>query len=419
MSLDKDAISEDGRGYFTDERKMIRDTAREFTMREVLPVANRLDGPDGEIPMDLRQKMADMGYFGIMIPEEYGGMGLGAFEYCLIAEELARGWMSVASIMARGQGGLIGAALSDEQKREYLPRVVRGEFLSAAALSEPGTGSDLASISCRAERDGDDWVLTGSKYWCTFADGADYLVVFARTAPPPSSRKRWMGISCFLIEKERGTLPEGIAGSKIPKIGYFGWNTFELSFDRFPVPGRNLVGEEGKAFHLMAHGLEAARAHTAARSIGLAQGALEDAQAYALEREQFGMPIAEFQAIRFKLARMATEIEAARQLLYSVCAGIDAGQRCNKEASMVKYFASEMSERVTSEALQILGGAGYTKLHAVERHWRDARLTKIFEGTSEIQLRIISDSMLGKSAVDQMIADRAFEKRWASSPKDL
>lgn len=414
MNSDDIPVSEDGRGYFTEERKMIRESAREFTMREVLPVANKLDGPDAEIPMELRQKMADMGYFGIMIPEEFGGLGLGAFEYCLVAEQLARGWMSVASIMARGQGGWIRKAMSPEQQKEYLPRVVRGEFLNASSLSEPGTGSDLASISCRAEKDGDDWVLTGSKYWCTFADGADYLTVFARTAPPPSSDKRWMGISCFMIHKERGSLPKGINGSAIPKIGYFGWHTYELSFDGFRVSADHMIGEEGKAFKLMAKGLETARAHTAARSIGLAQGALEDALAYAQEREQFGMPIAEFQAIRFKLATMATEVEAARQLLYSVCNSIDTGARCDKEASMVKYFASEMAERVTSEALQILGGAGYTKLHAVERYWRDARLTKIFEGTSEIQQRIISDKLLGKSMVDQMISDRAFEKKWGA-----
>ena len=183
------------------------------------------------------------------------------------------------------------------------------------------------------------------------------------------------------------------------------------------MPGSHLIGEKDKAFLLMAKGLETARAHTAARSIGLAQGALEDATAYAQEREQFGMPIAEFQAIRFKIATMATEIEAARQLLYSVCNSIDTGARCDKEASMVKYFASEMAERVTSEAMQILGGAGYTKLHAVERHWRDARLTKIFEGTSEIQQRIISDKILGKSMVDKMIADRAFEMKWGNRAK--
>jgi len=408
------SYSNDGRGYFTEERIMIRDTAREFTMREVLPVANKLDPEQGEIPMDLRQKMADMGYFGITIPEEYGGLGLGCFEYCLVAEQLARGWMSVASIMARGQGGMIRRVMTKEQQAEYLPRVVRGEFLNASSLSEPGTGSDLASISCRAVKDGDDWVITGNKYWCTFADGSDFMTVFARTSPPPNSAKRWMGISCFMIEKPRGELPKGVSGSPIPKIGYFGWNTLELSFDGCRVPAANLLGEEGMAFRIMATGLETARAHTAARAIGLAQGALEDALAYAQERTQFGRPISEFQAIRFKLATMATEVEAARQLLWFVCNEIDQGRRCDKEASMVKYFASEMAERVTSEALQVLGGAGYTKLHAIERYWRDARLTKIFEGTSEIQQRIISDNLLGKSEVDKWITETAFEKAWGN-----
>ncbi len=408
----QDGQSQDGRGHFTEERIMIRDSAREFTMREVLPLANELDGPDAEIPMELRQKMADMGYFGITIPEEYGGLGLGAFEYCLVAEQLARGWMSVASIMARGQGGMIRRVMTPEQQKKYLPRVVRGEFLNASSLSEPGTGSDLASISCRAVRDGDEWVITGNKYWCTFADGADFMTVFARTSPPPSADKRWMGISCFMIEKPRGELPAGVTGAKIPKIGYFGWNTLELSFDGCRVPAANLMGEEGMAFRIMAKGLETARAHTAARAIGLAQGALEDATAYAQERMQFGRPIAEFQAIRFKLADMAAQVEAARQLLYHVCNEIDQGRRCDKEASMAKYFATEMAERVTSEALQVLGGAGYTTLHAVERYWRDARLTKIFEGTSEIQLRIISDNMLGKSDVDRWITETAFDKAW-------
>lgn len=404
-------MSEDGMGYMTEERRMIRDAARDFSMREVLPVANKLDGPDGEIPMDLRQKLADMGYFGIMIPEEYGGLGLGYFEYCLICEELARGWMSVASIVARAQGGWIKSAMSEEMRAKYLPRVVRGEFLNAAALSEADTGSDLASISCRAVRDGDEWVITGNKYWCTFADGADYLTLFARTAPPPSADKRWQGISCFLIEKERGSFPKGMTGSPIPKIGYFGWKTFELALDGLRVPAEGLIGEEGKAFLLMTKGLEGARAHTAARAIGLAQGALEDAITYAGERKQFGMPIAEYQAIRFKIATMATEVEAARQLMYYVCGEIDRGRRCDKESSMVKYFASEMAERVTSEAMQIFGGAGYTKLFAVERYWRDARLTKIFEGTSEIQQRIIATALLGKSEIEAMIAGRAYESQ--------
>lgn len=382
--------------YLTPERLMIRDTAREFTINEVLPVANALDPLQGDIPMALRDKLADMGYFGIRIPEQYGGSGLGVFEYCLVSEQLARGWMSVASIVARGNGTMTMSLLDEARRAEMMPRVVRGEYLGAMSLSEPDTGSDLASISCRAERDGDGWVITGNKYWCTFADGADYILLFARTSPPPDANKRHLGISAFLIDKPRGSLPAGVHGAEIPKIGYFGWKTFELAFDGFRVPASALIGAEGKAFYALAQGLDEARAHTAARSIGLAQGALEDALAYAQERQQFGRPIAEFQDLRFKLARMATDIEAARQLLYYVCDRIDSGERCDKEASMVKYFASEMAERVTSDALQIFGGAGYTKLYAVERYWRDARLTKIFEGTSEIQLRIISDNLLGK-----------------------
>lgn len=384
--------------FMTDERVMIREVAREFTMKEVLPIANKLDPVQGEIPASLREKISEMGYFGIRIPEEYGGSGLGCFEYCLIAEQLARGWMSVASLIARGNGTLMIDLLPQEQRQSILPRVANGDYLAALSLSEPDTGSDLASISCRAERDGDEWVITGSKYWCTFADGADYIVLFARTSPTPDQKRRHLGISAFIIDKERGKLPPGVHGSEIPKIGYFGWKTWELAFDGFRLPATAQIGEEGKAFYALAKGLDEARAHTAARSIGLAQGALEDATAYAQERMQFGHPIAEFQAIRFKLAHMASEIEAARQLLHFVCDRIDQGERCDKEASMVKYFASEMSERTASDALQILGGAGYTTDHAVERYWRDARLTKIFEGTSEIQLRIISDNLLGKLA---------------------
>lgn len=401
----------DGRGFMTPERRMIQEVAREFTRKEVLPVANKLDPEKGEIPMALRNKMAEMGYFGILVPEEYGGLGLGYFEYCLVAEELARGWMSVASIIARGQGSFMSkTGEMTALQADRLRRAASGDYLAAAALSEPGTGSDLASISCRAVRDGDEWVITGNKYWCTFADGADYLVVFARTSHPPAANKRHLGITAFVIDKPRGSLPDNCAGTPIPKIGYYGWNTFELSFQGTRIPADAILGEEGKAFYLMANGLEGARAHTAARSIGLAQAALNDAVEYAKERKQFGMPITEFQSLRFRIADMATQIEACRQLMYHVCNEIDLGRRCDRESSMVKYLAAEMAEKVTSDALQILGGAGYTKLHAVERHWRDARLTKIFEGTSEIQLRIISDSILGRSETDKRMLDMAFKQ---------
>lgn len=378
-------------GLLTEEQTLIQRTARDFAMNEVLPAANELDPQRGDIPARILERAAELGFFGILIPEEYGGLGLGCLEYCLVTEELSRAWMSVGSII-RPMIGMQG--FSEEQKQKYLPPMAAGELYGAFAFSEPNAGSDLSSLTCRARRDGDDWVITGNKYWCTFADGADYILLLARTNP---EEKRHRGISAFMIEKERGKLPAGVSGAPIPKIGYFGWKTWELSFDECRVPHANMVGGEGKGFYVTTSGLETARAHTAARAIGLARGALEDAIEYAKERVQFGKPIGSFQAIRFKLAQMATEIEAARQLLLHVCKMIDTGERCDKEASMAKLHATEMAERVTSEALQIHGGAGYTTLHAVERYWRDARLTKIFEGTSEIQMRIISDHLLGKA----------------------
>ena len=381
--------------YLTDERRMIQDVAREFTKNEVLPAANALDPVQGEIPMALRDHMGEMGYFGIQMSEEHGGMGLGVFEYCLVAEELARGWMSVASIIARAASLMGVGGWPEDKRRELTAKAAQGKYLAAVSLSEPNVGSDLASVSCRAVLDGDEWVITGNKYWCTFADGADYIQLLARAEG--SDDPALKGLKNFIIEKERGSLPEGCSGSPIPKIGYFGWNTFELAFDGCRIPKENVItGGTGDGFKNTVNWLNVARAHTAARSIGLARGALEDAMAYAHERVQFGVPIADFQETRFKIARMASDVEAARQLMYHVATLMDNGEKADREAAMVKWYASEMAERVTSDALQILGGAGYTKLHAVERHWRDARLTKIFEGTSEIQLRIISDRLLGR-----------------------
>jgi alkylation response protein AidB-like acyl-CoA dehydrogenase len=378
----------------TDEQSMIQSAARDFAMNEVLPIANEYDPERRDIPQSLLAKLSEMGFFGITIPQEYGGLGLGCLEYCLVTEELSRAWMSVSSIIRPMLGY---QAMTEAQKRTYLPKMATGEMLFAFSMSEPGTGSDISGLSTRAERDGDDWLITGNKYWCTNADGSDAILVLARTEPVDRAKPH-QGISAFVVEKPRGELPRGCAGAPIPKIGYFGWKTWELALDQCRVPHANMVSEPGRAFYLATSGLEVARAHTAARAIGLARGGLEDAMQYALERVQFGRPIGEFQAIRFKIAQMATDIEAARQLLYSVCSKIDTGVRCDVEAAMVKLFATEMAERVTSEALQIHGGAGYTTHHAVERYWRDARLTKIFEGTSEIQLRVISDRLLGKPA---------------------
>ena len=388
-------------GYWTEERRMIQQTAREFTTNEVIPVANELDPEKGEIPRELINKMGDMGYFGVLIPEERGGLGLGTFEYCLIAEELARGWMSVASIIARGNSFYRSIPGWGAERDEKVAKMAVGQYLGAFAMSEPNAGSDMAGVSCRARRDGDDWIINGNKYWCTFADGADFISVICRVETDREERQA--GMKSIAVEKPRGELPPGVQGSPIPKIGYHGWKTWELHFDNVRVPAFERPEEEDGGPASMAggfvgiqRGLEVARAHTAARSIGAAQGALNVAMDYANEREQFGKPIAKFQAIRFKIATAATEIEAARQLMYHVCHEIDNGRRCDKEAAMVKYFAAEMSERVTSECLQIMGGAGYTTHYPVERYWRDARLTKIFEGTSEIMQRIISDRLLGK-----------------------
>jgi alkylation response protein AidB-like acyl-CoA dehydrogenase len=380
--------------YMTEDRVELQAMARQFSDEVVRPIANELDPVEGQFPEELVAQMGELGFFGIMIPEEYGGLGLGVFEYCLVAEELSRNWMSVAGLLARGNG--MGGGFTPAQEARLLPKVATGEYLGAYALSEAEAGSDVANIQCKAERDGDEWVINGTKMWCTYADMADYLVLFARTSVDPDPGKRHRGISCFLVEKERGKFPKGISGNPVKKIGYFGWHTWELSFDDFRLPADALLGEEDRGFYLAVSGLEVGRAHTAARSIGLAQAALDAAIDYVHVRSQFGHELADFQHLRFKIADMAARIEACRQFMYSVASDIDTGNRCDKEAAMVKYLAGEMSEYVTSQALQIHGGAGYTKDFPVERYWRDARLTKIFEGSSEIQMRIISDQLLGR-----------------------
>jgi alkylation response protein AidB-like acyl-CoA dehydrogenase len=386
--------------YLTEERQRIRDETHEFAMKEVLPVANELDPKEADIPWDLIAKMGEKRYFGIMVPKAFDGLGLGTFEYCLITEELSRAWMSSASVIARAQGMGVNM-LPPDKREEYLRKQVRGEFVGAFALSEAEAGSDVANVSCEAKRAGDEWVINGEKKWVGWAKAADFIVLFARTQPM-NPEQRWTGITPFLIVKERGTFPSGITGEKIDKIGYFGITTWTLRFDDFRLPVPTWTEErssrrEGMGFIGAVTGLNTARVHTAARAVGAAQGAFDEAMAYAQQREQFGRPISHFQAIRFKLAEMATEIEAARQMWYSAAQKMDNGEAVPHEASMAKLFASEMSERVTSEAIQVLGGEGYTRNHTVERHWRDARLTKIFEGTSEIQKRIISDALLGRA----------------------
>ncbi len=381
--------------YLTAERRALQDAARTFAMDEVLPVANELDPKREDIPRALQERIADLGYFGILIEEEYGGLGLGVFEYCLVSEELARAWLSVGSIIARGNA--TGCASADPDRRiELLRRSASGSWIGAIAFSEPRAGSDLANVECAAVRDGDEWVVTGTKRWVGNAKAADFIHLMARTREPSGDR-RADGLEIFLVEKERDAFPRGITGTVIEKIGYFGLTTWQLELDGLRLPADALQDtgqDEGQGFKESLRWLNVARVQTAARAVGVARGALEDATAYAQARIQFGQPIAEQQAIRFMLATMAAEVEAARQLWYHAAWLVDADEPADADAAQAKLVASETAERVTSQALQIFGGNGYTTEYAVERYWRDARLTTIFEGTSEIQRKIISDGLL-------------------------
>jgi (2S)-methylsuccinyl-CoA dehydrogenase len=384
-------------GIFADHHLEIRRSVRDFVEREIIPIAHDLDNAEAEIPMPIIQKMADLGYFGLIFPEKYDGMGLDALSMAIVTEELSRGWLSVGSVMTRMiiTGTLLWHAGTEEQKERFLPKIASGELLTAAAFTEPDVGSDTGSIKCRAIREGDNYVLRGEKTWCTFANRAHILTVLARTDPDTS--KRHKGLSMFLVEKEPGEDfdPPKLAGSPIPTIGYKGMKSYSLGFDGYEVKAENLLGGvEGKGFYQLMPTYEYARIQTAARAVGVAQAALEAAIQYAKDRTQFGKPIAEHQVIRHKIAHMATELEAARQLCYAAAMKKDQGERADLEAGYAKAFAAEMAERVTSEALQVFGGYGYSREYPVQRYWRDARVFRIFEGTSEIQYEVIAKRLL-------------------------
>jgi alkylation response protein AidB-like acyl-CoA dehydrogenase len=382
--------------YHTPEREKLQAQARAFAAERVLPVANELDPVKGEIPRTLLDEMAQLGFFGITVPAEHGGLGLGAFEYCMVAEELARAWMSVASIIARAQGA--GTSVADEPRRaELLRRSAKGEWIGAIALSEPDAGSDLAGVATRAEREGDEFVVTGQKRWTGNAKAADFIQVLVRTADPGPDERRSAGLATLLVEKERDSFPAGLTGRPIDKIGYHGFVTWDLEFDGLRVPVDNQLDAGRQGFASTQQWLNIARVHTAARAVGLARAAVEDCIGYLQERRQFEHPIGDFQAVRFTLARMAARVEQARAFYQQVAHLIDLGQPCEREAAMVKLLATEMAAEVTADGIQLHGGNGYTTEHQVERHWRDARLTTIFEGTSEIQMKIIADRLLPRS----------------------
>ena len=377
----------------TETRNQMASLVREFVRRDVDPVVNHYENED-IYPQDLVDKMAEMGLFGIMIPEEYGGLGLDYTTFALIFEELSKGWMSLTGPI--GTHHILAYVIStygtDEMKRRFLPKMAEGVIRGGLALTEPGGGSDMQNLQTSAVKDGEEYVINGNKMFISNGASGNAFAVLARTdktAQPPHR-----GISCFVVEKPAAGFT---VAQKLDKLGYRGIDTTELVFDNVRIPTENLVGEvEGQGFRHVMSGLEGGRINVAARAVGVATAAFDAAIKYAQQRESFGQPIAQHQAIQLKLADMATEIEAARLLTYEAARKKDSGERVDLEAGMAKLFASEMCGRVTMEAMRIHGGYGYIKDYPLERYYRDAPLMIIGEGTNEIQKLVIARRLLQK-----------------------
>jgi len=375
----------------TEEHRMIRRMVRDFAEKEIAPRAEEIDETD-QFPEDLFRRMGELGIIGLPFPEEYGGSG-GTYTSLVIAlEEIARVSGSMA-ITLDAQTSLYCEPVflfgTEEQKRKYLAPAARGEKIGAFGLTEPQAGSDAGATRTRAVRDGDEWIINGQKNFITNGSIADFAVITAKTDPEAGTR----GISAFIVE--RGT-PGFEAGRDEKKMGLKGSVTSELFFENCRIPAENLLGKENEGFRQFLTTLDAGRVAIAAMAVGLAQGAFEKAVAYAQEREQFGRPIAKFQAIQWMIADMATEIEAARLLVNRAAWLRERGERFTKEAAMAKLFATEMSERVCHNAIQIHGGYGYVQEYEVERMYRDQRLCAIGEGTNQIQRLVIAWQILGR-----------------------
>jgi len=375
----------------TEEQELLRRSVREFAEAEMRPHVMAWDEAQ-TFPMDLLPRLAELGLMGIQFPEEYGGAAMSAIDYCLCIEELARVDPSIALSVA-AHNGLCSAHLAmfgdDAQKKTYLVPLATGQMLGAWGLTEAGAGSDAASMRTTATRDGDGWVLNGSKQFCTHGAIGGVMVAMAVTDRARGHR----GISAFVIE--RGTAGMA-AGKKENKLGMRASDTSEVIFENCRVPAAHLVGEEGQGFINTLQVLDAGRIGIAALAVGLAQGAYEAARAYALERRQFGQPIAGFQAIQWKLADAATRIEAARLLTYRAAHMKDRGERMTRESAMAKLYSSEVAVTVAEDGVQIHGGYGFVKDYPAEKFFRDVKLTTIGEGTSEIQRLVIARQLLGR-----------------------
>ena len=392
----------------TDEQQAITEMVRQFADEQILPNAEHFDHED-EFPAEIVEQMKELGLFGVTIPEEYGGMGLDLTTYVMIVEELSRGWISISGII---NTHFIGSYLlmkygTDEQKQKYLPRMATGEIRAAFSLSEPEMGSDVQALKTSAKKDGDYYVINGQKMWVT--NGLRSDMVFVLVVTDPEAEKRHKGMTCFIAEKEGGVHENSgdYAGLNVPpvlkKMGYKGVESTELVFDGYRCPAENILGGEeaglNKGFAQMMDALEVGRANVAARGVGIAQRALELALRYSQERKSFGKPICEHQAIQFKLADMATQVEAARLLTIRAARLKDAGERSEMEAGMAKLFASEAGRFCVEESFRIHGGYGYSKEYEIERLYRDAPLLLIGEGTSEIQRMVIGKTLLARHKI--------------------
>jgi alkylation response protein AidB-like acyl-CoA dehydrogenase len=374
-----------------DVRDEVVATVRTWVAREVLPVASALEHAD-EYPANLVEQMRELGLFGVTIPEEYGGLGLDLLTYAGIVEELAYGWMSLSGIVNTHTiaATLVATHGTDDQKERWLPQLASGERRGCLSLSEADAGSDTRNVQCRAVRDGDEYRITGTKMWVTNGERAGIVALAARTDE---------GVSCFIVEKEPGPRHGGIHVSRnIAKLGYKGLETVEMEWRDHAVPADALLGEPGRGLAYILSALETGRINIAARACGVARAAFEAALAYAQQRETFGRPIAQHQAIQLKLADMATKLEAARLLTRSAAERKQAGLRADVEAGMAKLFASEAAYEIAGESMRIHGGLGYTTELPVERYYRDAPLMIIGEGTNEIQRLVIARGLLERAA---------------------
>jgi len=382
----------------TEIQQEIQDLARGFAADEIAPHAAQWDR-DACFPVAVGHRMGELGFLGMLIPEEYDGLGLDTLSYLLALEEIAAADASTAVLMSVHNSLPTQMLLnfgSEAQKERYLKPMARGEIIGAFALSEPEAGSDASSLRCQAVRDGDDWVLSGTKSWVTSGTFAGVIMVMART-DTPDARRGSRGISCFIVTPD---LPGFHVGKKEDKMGLRASPTVQLNFDGLRVPAANLLGDEGQGFIYAMRSLDNGRLGIAAQAIGIARAALDASLDYAAERKQFGQPIREFQAIQFKLADMGARIASARALLHATAAAKDRGESTTMHSSMSKLLASETAMWVTTQAVQIFGGYGYVKDYPVEKLFRDAKITEIYEGTSEIQRIVIARELYAARALD-------------------